>query len=331
MDDNPQFSFETLKGASQYMTMSHFGVIDIGSNSVKLSIARFKADTFEVVFSSREGLRLLEGDQKVIQNHQVELLKAYLLACKKTLAEHKAPYQILATSAMRRAENQRKVIDYITDSISMNINVISGEQEAQLVFRAHLDQYSIDQGKHIILDIGGGSLECIQVQGGVCQGAVSLPLGVVVLKDQLAQKQISFTSPKATRFIKGVFKDYIPREPFCNTTVWMGGGSPNAVLSLQEAMHEGKGSQSRDSKTSPSQLSLEELEHLQAWVQGQSASTLIESYHVKPHRVDLVPTTLFLMKAMMHILGQSLARISDTGIREGLFASIHAKQKSSKK
>ncbi|MFV0128462.1 Ppx/GppA family phosphatase [Streptomyces sp. HMX112] len=157
------------------------GVLDVGSNTVHL-----------LVMDAHPGARPLPA-----HSHKAELRLAELLDADGAIgargverlvtitrnalhtAEDKGCEEVLpfATSAIRDASNADAVLKRVKDETGVDLQVLSGEEEARLTFLAARRWYGWSAGKLLLLDIGGGSLEIAYGMDEEPDAAVSLPLG----------------------------------------------------------------------------------------------------------------------------------------------------------
>jgi exopolyphosphatase/guanosine-5'-triphosphate,3'-diphosphate pyrophosphatase len=146
--------------------------LDLGSNSFHLLVADAHPDgTFEPLVAEKEILRLADivTTQGRIGNeaasHAVEVVARF-----RALAESVGADEIVAcaTSAFRDADDSAEVVDRIEGEAGVRVNVISGKEEARLIFAAVRASVVIDPGPALALDLGGGSLE---LTSGACPGA----------------------------------------------------------------------------------------------------------------------------------------------------------------
>ena len=99
-----------------------------------------------------------------------------------------ASYRGVATSAAREASNRHVLIERIRQQARINLEVISGEEEARLVRVATLRALRNIDPPRFILDLGGGSLEISEMRKGVPQRSIGLPLGTVRLMEAFRVK-----------------------------------------------------------------------------------------------------------------------------------------------
>ncbi|WP_420318188.1 Ppx/GppA phosphatase family protein [Ekhidna sp.] len=138
--------------------------IDIGSNAVRLQITRVleyeKVITFKKLEYVRFPLRLghdVFSEGRISEYNEDRFFK--LMTAFKNLIDL---YEIdgyfgCATSAMRESENGKEIVDKVHEQLGLNIEIISGEQEAEMINKVILQ--GLDDGHYIHIDVGGGSTE----------------------------------------------------------------------------------------------------------------------------------------------------------------------------
>ena len=154
-----------------------YGVIDVGSNTIRLVIYEVKENRIESLFSnkntagligyvndgelSRKGIRkacdVLNSLQKVAAHAQVEKL------------------YVFATASLRNIANTKEAVEEIEKETGLDIDVISGHDEAELDFEGAAHAQKLKDG--IMVDIGGGSTEVVAFADGKITDAVSLEFG----------------------------------------------------------------------------------------------------------------------------------------------------------
>ena len=154
-----------------------YGVIDVGSNTIRLVIYEVKENRIESLFSnkntagligyvndgelSRKGIRkacdVLNSLQKVAAHAQVEKL------------------YVFATASLRNIANTKEAVEEIEKETGLDIDVISGHDEAVLDFEGAAHAQKLKDG--VMVDIGGGSTEVVAFADGKITDAVSLEFG----------------------------------------------------------------------------------------------------------------------------------------------------------
>jgi len=157
------------------------GVLDVGSNTVHLLVVDARAGARPYpAYSHKTELRLAElldgnGNVKAASgNRLVKAIKESLRVADDQGVEELIPF---ATSALREAGNGPTLRAQVLESTGVDLDLLTGDDEARLTFLAARRWYGWSAGRLLVLDIGGGSLE---IAAGVDEQpdvAVSLPLG----------------------------------------------------------------------------------------------------------------------------------------------------------
>jgi exopolyphosphatase / guanosine-5'-triphosphate,3'-diphosphate pyrophosphatase len=157
------------------------GVIDVGSNTVHLLVVDAHEGARPLpAHSDKSDLRLSEHVTE--DGHIDDAGQARLLDCIRRaleVAEDRGTEELLsfATSAIREAPNGQDVMQRVHDETGVDLEVLSGDDEARLTFLAVRRWFGWSSGRLMVLDIGGGSLEMAAGIDEVPDALMSLPLG----------------------------------------------------------------------------------------------------------------------------------------------------------
>ena len=160
---------------------------DLGTNSFHLVIARVAAEGgFEIITREREKVRLGHGggDMKELADDAVDRGIATLARMRRLAESAGAPMRAVATSAVREAHNASIFLDRARDEAGVEVEVISGFEEARLIHLGVLQAVPVYDKRHLLCDIGGGSTEILVGQGAETLTARSFKLGAVRLTDR---------------------------------------------------------------------------------------------------------------------------------------------------
>ncbi len=166
--------------------------IDIGTNSIHLLIAAVDPGlhSFRVLLAEKSTTRLGERDPVTgdLGGEAIERAFLTLRHCR-DLAQSHGVEQILtaATSAVREAPNGREVLQAIEDQLGLEVDLVSGPEEARLIYLGVLSGMAFGQTPHLILDIGGGSTELILADGSDARVLTSTRIGAVRLQRDFGQ------------------------------------------------------------------------------------------------------------------------------------------------
>ena len=192
------------------------GVLDVGSNTIHLQVV----DTHpgarpNPTFNHKEELRLTEylTEENNISDEGIAALR---LAIKNAIAHSKSvkTEELLpfATSALREANNGTEIIAAINKDFEIDLQVLTGEEEARLTFLAARRWFGWSSGRLLVIDIGGGSLEIASGIDEAPEVAVTLPLGASRLtKSHLQGDPFTAKSVRALRdYIETQLESVLP-------------------------------------------------------------------------------------------------------------------------
>jgi exopolyphosphatase/guanosine-5'-triphosphate,3'-diphosphate pyrophosphatase len=180
------------------------GVLDVGSNTVHLQIVDTSPGARpNPTFNYKEELKLTQYIQEnnQISDEGVEKLRACInRAIQQSASVQTQELLPFATSALREAINGEEVINKINKDFHIDLQVLSGEEEAKLTFLAARRWFGWSSGRLLVIDIGGGSLEMAAGVDESPEIATSLPLGAARLtKDFLSGDPYTDKSIRALR------------------------------------------------------------------------------------------------------------------------------------
>lgn len=146
--------------------MLRYAAIDIGSNAVRLLIAdiakKEKGYSFKKNTLIRVPLRLGDDaflDHKISPKKIDDLVKT-MMAFKSLMDVYKvSTYLACATSAMREAENGVEIIKMIKDKANVDLEIIEGKREANIIYANHIEENLDAKKSYLYIDVGGGSTE----------------------------------------------------------------------------------------------------------------------------------------------------------------------------
>ncbi len=180
------------------MKLHKYAAIDIGSNGVRLLISNVivfskKETQFKKSSLIRVPIRLGEDvftTGKISENNinrMSDAMKAFQLLMKvHGVEKHKA----CATSAMREAENKKEVLDCIYKKSGVQIDIIDGKTEAEIISSTDLNELIKNDKSYLYVDVGGGSTEFTFFSEGKIMDSKSFPLGTVRILDNKVVKSV---------------------------------------------------------------------------------------------------------------------------------------------
>ncbi len=172
--------------------MPTLAAVDIGSNSVRLKIARLQAGRLRPLHEDREVTRLGEGVfssgflTPESMADTVRVLRRFHRATQQIVTD---TVRVVATSALRDARNSQAFLEWVRSATGWRVEIISGVEEARLIHLGLVSGARVDRSPTLMLDLGGGSCELTVSQGGHIRDAVSLPLGAVRLTNEFLRHE----------------------------------------------------------------------------------------------------------------------------------------------
>ena len=190
--------------------------IDLGSNSFHLLLAEFCDGQVKILKKVRRTLRLASGLQHDNQLAQATLDKA--TACLREFAEIIQAYQVdvgrvVGTYALRQASNIDGWLAKAQEILGMPIDIISGVDEAELIYQGVVNNYHQLANETLVIDIGGGSTEIILGQRAAVCHKVSLSMGCVTYHERFFLQQtkaqaFAAATAAASVQIQPILKDF---------------------------------------------------------------------------------------------------------------------------
>jgi exopolyphosphatase/guanosine-5'-triphosphate,3'-diphosphate pyrophosphatase len=195
-----------------------YGVIDIGSNSVRLMMS----DGINTLYKNVKTTRLAEGmgEDLLLKDEPIErTARAVSFFVEKAKIENADEIFVFATAAVRRSKNKQQFIDLIKNLCNADVDVVSGEDEARLGVLGALN--GADGG---VIDVGGASAEICVVKDGARVYTKSLYLGAVSVTDKCGQNRNT-----VDKFVAEKVEEYgnVPKTEF-----YAVGGTATSIAAL---------------------------------------------------------------------------------------------------
>ncbi len=167
-----------------------YAAIDIGSNAIRLLIASILTENGKTTFKKtsliRVPLRLGDNafiDHEISETKSEELVKA-MIAFKNLMdVYHVEDYMACATSALREAENGPDLVKLIKEKVGINLEIVEGQKEANIIYSSHIDQAFDHDKNYLYIDVGGGSTELSIFSKGKPVASKSFNLGTIRILD----------------------------------------------------------------------------------------------------------------------------------------------------
>jgi exopolyphosphatase / guanosine-5'-triphosphate,3'-diphosphate pyrophosphatase len=280
--------------------------LDVGSNTIRLLVARVSSDTLEPIEDASAFVRLGKGVD-ASGRLQEDRIVAAIDAVKALVARAKAlgadTVIAIATSAVRDASNRDEFVRRVQDTTGVEIRILSGDEEARLTFLGSVLGSPVHEGT-VVCDLGGGSAELIFATSDAMEWARSLPLGSGRLTEQFIHHD-----PPEVHELEQV-RQYVRRlvldlpQAQASKSVLTGGTASHIGYLLAKA-------------GDPIDLDPEDLERVLALMRTKSATQLVEEHGVRRERAEVLPAGVTAAAAIIEFYDTQRVAITQRGIREG--------------
>lgn len=300
-------------------------VIDIGSNSIKLLVASgpglqvLQEITEETRISTGIGKGNLRLDPAAIKAG-VESVERLYHAAARFRPKH---FAIIATSAVRDAENRAEFLDPIERITGIRPVTLSGDEEAQYIGLGVASDPHIDATKPFyLLDLGGGSLELLEFNEGRVLQKTSLQLGAVRLKEKLLKNPAApMTKDEIVEVAEYVSEAVaVSNFSFRNPGALVGTGGAMTVTRIVLAKQRGL-----SLRDSPPSMELQEMRQLFEELASMSLQERSELRSLPAARADIMPVALLTLTTLMELAAASSIVHSFYNLRFGLAAELLSK------
>ena len=173
-----------------------FASIDIGSNAVRLLLCNVYEQNGEPVFKKAELVRMpIRLGEDVFRTGRISDVKREKLA--KTMQAFRLlietfeaiSFRACATAAMREAENGAEVLSYVKKQSGIQVEIIDGKTEAQIIYSNHIEEHLDHEQNYLYIDVGGGSTELTVFVKNQVVASQSFNIGTIrLLHDQVRKE-----------------------------------------------------------------------------------------------------------------------------------------------
>ncbi|MBV9572796.1 MAG: Ppx/GppA family phosphatase [Acidobacteriales bacterium] len=303
--------------------MPTFAAVDIGSNSVRLKIARLSKHRLLAIHEDREVTRLGESVFRAgflspeVMADTVKVLRRFHRAVQEAGSDS---VRVVGTSALRDARNSRGFLEWVRSTTGWSVEIISGLEEARLIHLGLVSSLRISRAPTLMIDLGGGSCELTITSGGHIRETVSLPLGAVRLTNEFLQhdpprkselqRLRGFVGREIGRITERIFRAH-PKIVIATS------GTAESLAAVCHGMYKTKGARS----AAVSRAQMRRIAKLLARLPIEKRRQLSG---VGPRRAEIIAAGAAVYSELLErclLLG---FRYSPLGLRDGLLAQMAA-------
>ncbi|MGB1295308.1 MAG: exopolyphosphatase [Flavobacteriales bacterium] len=290
-----------------------YGSIDIGSNAIRLLISTAHQSEKGVFFKKNSLIRVpirLGQDVftkgKIGAKNQKRMVQA-MIAYRNLMDAHDVQdYLACATSAMRDASNSKQLLKEIKEKANIDIEIISGSKEAEIIFQTHIEKLLNDKKAYLYIDVGGGSTELSLFNGKTLMASKSFNIGTIRLLNDLVDKKewdlMKQWIQKNTKNLKQI-------------NAIASGGNINRVYKLI-----GK------KKLEP--ILIEEVNEVKENIERTPVNLRQELFNMNPDRADVILPALSIYLSVFRWANSSEIYVPKVGLSDGLVRKLHETKKS---
>ncbi len=293
-------------------------VIDLGTNTCNLLIANIQNGNFEILHQSKQLVKL--GDDKIKKNQistdAVERILRSLRIFQDIIKTHHAEkIKVVATSAIREAENKIEVLEQVGRQTGWVAKIVSGQKEARLIFEGVLLALGEINRPAVVLDIGGGSNELILANNSAIDWIESKPTGMVRVINEFA-----LSDPMTKEELKILQQFFLARHATAITRCIKSGtkiliGCSGAFDTIADIIDKVEPGEKRRKKQN---ISIAEFNEVYNTIIQSNHNERLKIKGMDMVRVDLiVPAVVFIQQLIYEIGIESIIQ-TDFALREGV-------------
>lgn len=297
---------------------------DLGSNSFHLLVVQAHPDgSFDVLAQDKEMLRL--GDVVSRTGHipderanaVIDCLRRFLATAESLQAREVLAY---ATAAWREADNSAELADRVREELGLAVRVISGRDEARLVFSAVRSSVVIDPAPALCLDLGGGSLEIIVGDAGGLAWSDSVRLGVArltadcVRHDPLEHDDIE----RLRAAVMGVLGPIAGEITALGPRMLVGTSGTLCDLARLAAIHAGADTDARSPSLNQLRVARDDVVAVHHKLLAMRSSERRSLPGIDARRADLIAAGSVVLVTAMHLFDMEHLTVGEWALREGM-------------
>jgi exopolyphosphatase/guanosine-5'-triphosphate,3'-diphosphate pyrophosphatase len=310
--------------------MTKLAVIDIGTNSIHMVLAEVQPDgNYKIVDRFKNMARLGDGtfesqrlsDEAIARG--LDVLRQLV-----TLARNKGYERIVAvaTSAVREAKNGGDFIDLVADQLRLHIRVVSGNEEARLIFLAVKNSVPMSDQPVLAVDVGGGSVELMVGSREQLLHVKSLKLGAIRLADQFLKRtppsdgMMRALDDLVTERLKGALDSFKTKR--FDSLIATSGMAGN----LAEVIHLKKTGRPLP-QLNLATVSLKDVKEIEQELRRSTIKERLAIAGLDSKRVDTLFPATIVLRRLMELAERDEMVLCDKAIREGVIYDFVVRHK----
>ena len=289
-----------------------FAAIDVGSNAMRLFFCRVLENSHGPMFVKESMIRMplrLGHDAFTAGTISKDTCERFVDTMHgfKALVRAYDPitFKACATSAMRQAKNGMILVGRVKDEVGIDLNIISGKEEAQIIIATHIDRHLKPKQHCLYVDVGGGSTELTLISDKKTLASKSFPIGSV----RLLEKKVT----KADW--AGMEEWIVGKTSKINNIQSIGsGGNINKILTLLQ-------------KTKGNSVTISEIDSIIRKIEPYSIHDRVVKLELRPDRADVIVHAGKIYFCCMQWSGAKEMVVPQVGLPDGIVSQLYSNYK----
>jgi exopolyphosphatase/guanosine-5'-triphosphate,3'-diphosphate pyrophosphatase len=313
----------------------NIAAIDIGTNSIHLAVVSgdLTKNTFKILDREHEMVRLGSGstDMKYLSAGAISRAIKTLHRYRAIADTMNARVRAVGTSAVREALNQKEFIERVRAETGIEVEVVSGYEEARLIYTGVLQALPLFDKRVLLIDIGGGSTEFLVGERREIFYSNSLKLGAVRLTERFFAEKKKYSSKairKCSKYISGMLNPPIRDIKGQNYDVVV--GSSGTIENIAQMIRVNLGNR-QGTKLNGFEFTREELYTIvDKLVRAKTPENLLKMPGLDKSRADIIIAGALVLRQIFEELSIKRMVVSEFALREGIvFDTIEKKSSAS--
>lgn len=296
--------------------------IDIGTNSVRLLVVRLNPNhSYSILTRQKQQVRLGEGEFEDDEIRE-EAIQRLVMVCRKFADLSRTfsteEFVAVATSAMREASNQAMILHLLRQEAQIDVRVISGQEEARLIYLGVASGYHLEERQAFFIDIGGGSTEIAVGGDRTYHYLNSFRLGAIRLSNlYLPRDDTGPVKPDQYRRLQHHIRDAIIHgaKKVRMLKPALGIGSSGTIINLAEIAAK---TRNADSGSDDTVISLKDLQKVIGLLCSLTLDQRKKVPGMNPERADIIIAGAAILESFMKEIGLDSLSVAGRSLQDGL-------------
>jgi len=300
------------------------GLIDVGTNSVRLMVVRLNPNkSYTIINQHKVMVRLGEGEflKGRLQPHAIDrtvlVLKRFVAMARNLGAED---FWAVATSATRDAENRQVFLDRVLHEADLDLKVISGLEEARLIYLGVSSGVHLGDKTALFIDIGGGSTETILGNQFEFFSLDSMKLGAIRLKNFFLEEGTGEVTDAEYALLRQHVRNSALRtiQRVKSQEIHLAFGSSGTIENLYDIIQKNSPGKKKSPNPDEEIMTLAEMERVISMMCSMNLEERKKIPGMNPERADILIPGAAILHTLMEEIGLERIQISRRSLRNGL-------------